>query len=398
MKILLLGDLHIGSVGSRGREPEIETAVKHLAEQAKISKVSHVVIAGDLFDTFRYPGRNEIIFASKIVDKLLGISPKVNVSIVCGNHDWLDLDIWEVLSGSNRIRVYREPERVMLRDGRDSVELFTFPHMRKHQLAKGFEFVSGESYGSDGASGGGLFVAHMAYENTVPHIKEPMITPENLAFLRSKYNVGFAYFGHIHMHGEISGTPIPARYTGTVWRTTFSEENNAIGGYILDASYDVPWTDMDIELDGRKLRTLEYGSIEEMQASVLKDVKSAKKRCGDPIIRVLVDGDCVKRALSDSLREVLPSDELALVSKVDIRRPDNDRSAVRDTGSSVDGSPLSIESLWKEYSAGEDPRIGDAGIAVLGGATPETVLSIFDATTDRHMIETEEEEFGGIVR
>ena len=383
MNILFLGDLHVGD--SRGeRHGEIKTAVESVVKKAAIRGIDATVLCGDLFDTFRYPGEDNIEFAAKLVDIFLEYGP---THILKGNHDWRDIRLWETLARDSGVHVHIVPEIATVTKGRETVNLFILPYLQKHALKNGFEPVTQAFFNRPDKSVKGILAAHVALENTVPGLGEPAIPVPYLKSLAAE-GVCSAFFGHIHQHGllneKLRGLPFPCRYTGTLWRTTFSEENVDLGAYLYDTTTGETH---DIRVDGRKLKTLRYESVDDVKAHLEKDVSALNVNTRHdgklselpPVIRVAVNQPCMRQTLLNTMNEII-GNEAAQNIKVKVTPPTVSGVKGKETSSSL--GDLSVTTMWKEYvrekTGGKtDSFLETAGLVALSGGTGKEVLEVF---------------------
>ncbi len=358
MKLLVTGDWHVGAMTwGRDRTPEVETALEVLLKRAEEWAPDGVVVLGDVFDRFRYPGDAAAELVAGAFRRLLDLPSSPQVVFVRGNHDWAGVRIWELLEGDNRLRVVDGVEALTLGD----FELLLVPYLRAHQIPREETLESLIRRTWEGRSGQGfpLCLGHLALTGTIPGIREVTLDPA----LLSELEMAAVICGHIHRHGQISDMPLPAFYSGPLFPVDFSEEGQKIGALLVEDG-----TIRSLPLPSRSLRTLQYPDVDK----ALEDLNGNLKEMDDQtLVRVSLDTAHLSRAmLLDRMRE-LPGGHRV----VQVRILADPQEAV---SPSVDPA-LDIRSLWDRYVSSEEPvgprqeLLSDTGIALLNGEEPAAV-------------------------
>ncbi len=267
-KTLFTTDWHIGAdTWGRDRREELSRSIDVLVRAGTTEGVENVVIGGDIFDSFRYPGREDLSFVSSLFASFFSIPSVKRLAVVDGNHDWNDLGVWPdmmftlSLSGKS----FTVAEKPMYIDGGDGW-ISLVPHLRRHAVRGSFEDTIAPAVPGD--SRPVLLCAHMAIEGTMPEMDsgasgEPQMTKKALALYGP--SLSGAYFGHIHKTGEYSVGGVPCRYIGTPIRISFGEEKHRNGGWIADFGGGA----VHIDVPSRELVTIRASDRREAEAELV---------------------------------------------------------------------------------------------------------------------------------
>lgn len=379
MKILFTGDWHIGNDSwERDRKDDIRNSMAQIAEYVDTHNVDLIIHTGDFFHSFRYPGKDLIDFAVGCVHSLTdGTASQPKMLIIEGNHDWSDLKLWGRFRPDGKINMVGEPGIEYFRDPetQEDFPVFCLPHMRVHELKKeGLDGVVDGLLETAGTVRRGVAAAHFAVENTVPMINEPVLTKNALSKMaKSGFNTVFC--GHIHTHEKIDEAPrkTDAYYTGTIFRTSFGEEEKNIGCWLYDTKTG---RTTDLPLVSRELVTLVYKTKEEAAEKISLDVGDAERK--GMFVRVVVEDMNSPSEIRSFIESVLPDSDPVVTVKGNAgeERPRAEMvSMLSSLPESQDGT-INIQLLWREYvkeSVREEQlgtRIALAGEALLNGADP----------------------------
>lgn len=370
-KILFTSDWHINKDSwGRDRRDEIYSSLRQLAVAAATRNVQHVVVGGDVFESFRYPGRENIQFASSLFRLFLDIPDLKNFIIVEGNHDWNDMGVWSDMCMYDHFHIVEEPSFMDVGCGN-----FIFvPHLRKHQIKNGLDTVLSPSVPTNGKDS--VLIAHMALEGTVPEISEPVMTKECLGMYPSLTS---AYFGHIHTVNQHDVNGIPCRYIGTPTRLSFAEEKNPVGGWVGDFKGHAERVNVSapelITVRGKNTKDI----ISQLSEIPIEDPKDTM----NPYIRVVVDG--AVPVLEEELASFCPNQATSLVKIQQKEEAEREDSMMVGDVFEMNAVPItnvvfSISELWKDFlksKLGEKhkdlPHYEDLGTALLSGSSEEEI-------------------------
>ena len=318
-RTLFTSDWHIGAdTWGVDRREELANSISALSEAGARAGVQNVIIGGDVFDSFRYPGREDLRFAASLLSGFFNIPSVRRVIVVEGNHDWNDIGVWPDIafpvtghsplgeSARKEFIVAESPSWVETESG----YLSLVPHIRRHAVRGSFEETIRGAVPDQVPPAPILLCAHMALQGTMPELDmegakgEPQMTPEALSMFGK--NLKGAFFGHIHKVQEYTpgltrsaGTPglarsagldygIPCRYIGTPIKVSFSEEKHRNGGWIADFSGSAVF----VEAPARELITVRGSTRAEVEKllSSMSDENDLRDRGSEsPYIRVVID-------------------------------------------------------------------------------------------------------------
>lgn len=372
--VLMTADWHLGDMTwKKDRSDEYAASLDRVVSAAKESEVGLVLLAGDMFDTARYPGGDAIRLAAEATGRILGLPQNPTVVLLRGNHDWRDIGIWRDLSRTERLFIVEEPQ---ILDIGANLRLFLLPHVRQHQIPRDTDLGTWclDAWGAAATEnwpGRGLFVAHQALEGTVPNLREPVVPHFLVRTLAERCDGLTAYFGHIHRHEPIQ-SDVPCRYIGSLVKGGFGEaEGQTTGFWIWDARTG---RDVSCPLPSRTLVTLRFEDAEDLTARFVSEWN--ENVSSDAWVRIVVENPASEAILEDVV--------LSMLSKEDSERVAVVTSSGRDARDVLTETPeedayeLTVEELWQDYvaSRGESESVLRAGLDLLAGKSPEEV---FDA-------------------
>ena len=361
--ILFTGDWHCGlTIAGKPRNDEIGDVLKELVEKAagfskeKNIGFSHMVITGDLTESFRYPG-NVVIrqIADTLIDFRDKVAPDAVIYIIKGNHDWGELGLYESFY-RDRVKFIDTPQNIQIDD---RTFLSCIPYMRAHELpdggyAKVIETLSEElPYDANK-----ILAAHAALEGTVPNLVENQIDAKTIAAEDYRY----AFLGHIHQHASLGGN---VYYTGSLIRNTFGEEGESSGFYVLSDDMEI----FDIPLSGgRPLINLAFD--DDPSASEIESrIKEVISKNPDAYLKLKIPGGLY---LSQEIKMMAKSLGISdqVVTDFSIVKTQSEEKAEDVPGDSRD---LNIVSLWKDFCSEkgkpeEGALFAELGESIMSGA------------------------------
>ena len=221
MKILHLGDLH---VGVKGDDPWIQHIQMDAIEQAIKYSVKHGIKNwiqyGDFFDVRKGVTQESMNFARKIIELLS--NHDIHMDVIIGNHDLHKKDrltpnsVSEILRGYPHITIHEKPKTVVY----DKVKIDLIPWMCKTNTSEILSFVKKSK--SDYCIGHWELNGFYYYKGLPSHGLEP-------DFLRGYKQV---WSGHFHCISEAANV----KYIGTPFTITAGDENDPRGFWILDTT------------------------------------------------------------------------------------------------------------------------------------------------------------------
>lgn len=381
--ILFSSDWHCGiSLRGISREDEIKRVLEDLVEKTAKIRPEAVVVAGDLSDTFRYPGSAPSKLIGRTLFRMAEESPGTQIFVIPGNHDWDGLDIIALSERSN-IHFIKQPAAVEVSPG---LYMIAVPYMRKHNLGSSSYDSIINGIAENIPAGARCFAAvHAAYEGTVPGIGEPVVTEESLSGRVEKL-----FLGHIHTHRQVSDD---VYYTGALIRNTFGEEKETSGAWYMDRDLNVT----DVPLEGaRKMKTIQMDDIADVLNGGLEE-RLSEAISADPgvMVRLRIPGGA---ASSEYAAEVVRRTEEKLsepgrnviISDFSLPKPDRDKGEPEDHKLKADVSDgrsvaeqISVKGLWSSYcrerlglagASEEDIAVAEiCGEALLSGTAPSDI-------------------------
>lgn len=356
MKLLVTGDWHVGArTWGVDRTPEVRGALEVLLSFARDWEPEGVVILGDVFDRFRYPGDESAEVVATAFRALLDLPCAPQVIFVRGNHDWAGVKIWELLEGERRLQVVDRVRFLELGD----FDLLLIPYLRPHQIPHGesLETLLRHAWSRRERKGLPLCLAHLALSGTVPGLREVTLDPQLLADM----GVASVVCGHIHRHGQVPDLPLPSFYSGPLFPVDFAEEGQEIGAFLVEDG-----AIRSFSLPSRPLKTLEF---DEPETALIGLEKTLSELPGEALVRVCVERcDLPRSVLLDRFRGLDGGHRVVQVKIL---------QSVEDEAASVpEDSALDIRSLWKQYLESEEPEgprrelLMETGISLLAGEEP----------------------------
>lgn len=348
---LFTSDWHCGlSLKGKSRDEEIAEVLNDLTDKAVALAPKSIVVAGDLSESFRYPGSVPSKMIGRALYKMAEEIPGARVFVIPGNHDWDGLDLI-ALSEKSNIHFIRRPAAIEIGE---KTYLIAVPYMRKHNLgAKTYDDIIGEL--ADSVPEGSRCVAavHAAFEGTVPGLCEPAVTAQALNGPVKKL-----FLGHIHMHKQLSPDVF---YTGALIRNTFGEEMERSGMWYLDDNFRVT----DIPLSGaRRMETVSFeNSSAVMDGDLEGELVALIANDPDIMIRIRIPG---ASAFAEQITEIVKRVEEeysepgrnVIVSDFAMAKTDREKHTDPDPVLDISGEPgavkdiaelISVKSLWSGY-------------------------------------------------
>lgn len=383
--MLTTSDWHCGlSLKGKSRDEEIELVLDDLTDKAIELAPKSIVVAGDLSESFRYPGSIPSKIIGRALYKMAESIPGTRVFVILGNHDWDGLDLIALSERSN-IHFIRRPAAIEISE---NTYLIAVPYMRKHNLgSKTYDEIIQELAESVPIGARCVAAVHAAFEGTVPGINEPVVTEAALTGPVKKM-----FLGHIHTHRQITPNVF---YTGALIRNTFGEENEHSGMWYMDDDFKVT----DIPLAGaRRLKTLGFEKTSVvMDGTLEEELINSIVSNPDVLIRIKIPGasafaehigEIVKRVeeeYSEPGRNVITSDFSMPKNDRDVKteldltiRKTNEDGTVKDITELI-----SVKSLWSGYcrekldaggiTEGELAAVEVCGEALLAGANASEI-------------------------
>ncbi len=383
------GDWHAGVVSwNVPRTDEIEKALETVFKNVE-EKKSDLIITGDIFEQFRYPGDEVNNFVSGVLKKFLDMEHSPVVIIIKGNHDWSGASAWGRFS-NDRLVFVTEPKVVQLK----KMNFLLLPHMARHRLPMGGisetaiktwkNFIEkeqpkkekneepetkkrGRRKKEDKTEG--IMVGHWGIEGTVPAMDSNVMETLSSSCIEELASLGIKtiYMGHIHKHEKIYGFPCETYYTGSLSRNAFGEEKSCLGVWNMTDKYVVS----DCPVPGIPLKTLEYDSettcLEQLKQDLASIVEKTYVRVRAPLSPVV--GEQIKTICeewSDSVDSKIVTIDPRGVRSID------DEKLLKDAAVDEEMS-LSVHSLWEEFvETKESGEVGnlvkEIGISLLNGS------------------------------
>lgn len=238
MRILLLGDTHLGIARRFWKPPEGWTrAEDHLAAMARAlapalrEEVDLVVHAGDVFDRSRPPPEA----VARGLALLREAARRVPVVVLAGNHDRRGLRP-SLGPGEPHLHVVDGPSQLRLA----GLRLALVPH---HRQAEDWAVAAREA-----ARGGvDLLVTHQAFAGVrltgfTFRVGRPA---ETLDVQHLPPAVPLVLSGHIHPRQTLSCGEVPVVYAGSTERTSFSEAPETKGTALVELGARTCWRFVD---------------------------------------------------------------------------------------------------------------------------------------------------------
>jgi exonuclease SbcD len=346
LRLLHTSDWHVGkNIRDRDRNPEFAAALAEVVAIARDQNVDALLVSGDLFEH-----KNPRSDAEQIVyDTLAQLHAEgIRVVAITGNHDsavrWTAIRGILGRLGVSVVTEIAPPDQgtaveVPSRDGREAAIVACVPFAAERYFGSGARlFAGGENWPQDYAQGMGNLLAAMATAfrpdrvnvllahlfaagaalggGEVPTMVtiDYMVPPARLPGTAS-----YIGLGHIHRPQQISASPSPTYYAGSLLQLDFGERDQRKSVRIVDASPSKPAKVTEIPLTaGRQLVDLE-GTIPELE--------HLAAGCGDAYLRVRVRTDGPVPGIAEQVRLLLPN---AVDVRADYDRgPDQDAERPR---------------------------------------------------------------------
>jgi DNA repair exonuclease SbcCD nuclease subunit len=239
MRILHLGDTHLGTVRRAWNPPEHWTraddhmaAMRHALAPAMREEVDLVVHAGDVFNRSS-PPRAAVMAGLAL---LQAAARRVPVVVLAGNHDRLGLRR-NLGPGGGQLHVIDLPTRLRI----GALTLALVPHRRDaaEWAAAAKRVVAG---------GVDLLVTHQAFAGArVPGLTFRVGHPaETLDARHLPPRVPAVLNGHIHPRQVVPCRDVPVVYPGSTERTSFSESHDVKGVALWDLGRAPKWRFHDL--------------------------------------------------------------------------------------------------------------------------------------------------------
>lgn len=256
MRVLHTSDWHAGKIlFGQDRTPDLEYALDQMLEIIEQDQVDLVLVAGDLYDTYRPPAD-----ATKVLHKFfLGLHQlKTPAVVISGNHDssrfWLAL---QDLLGLAAIHVFDQPQaksHVKFHFKGQDLWVTALPYPLERQLVKLSQAIGNTaeqraSYAHQvqrilaalakhvPQSGHAILLSHLMIGGAVPGKSERPLSISDtftvpVSALPEDYN--YIALGHIHKRQEVKGTAAVAWYCGTPYAIDFHEAGVEKGVLLVD--------------------------------------------------------------------------------------------------------------------------------------------------------------------
>jgi len=282
MKILLVGDIHVGvKIDSTIFLNTFERFfLDFLTKIVKEEKIDEIYILGDLFDN-----RNNIsVKTSNLVydvfSKFLSLFPNLKINIILGNHDIYYKNTRKVNSIKNleligNIRVVSNLYRRTLEDGRIIIEV---PWLINQGEIDEFSRQKGD-----------ICLGHLEINGfeMIPGFIERKGISDTL--LRNNFLRVFS--GHFHLRKEMNGIT----YVGNPYPTKWTDSDNTKGVYILDTK----------NLNSRFIEFEDSPKYKKIYLSMIKKkLQNLKEEVGGNFVSLILDDDISPKAL-DKLSDVI---------------------------------------------------------------------------------------------
>ncbi len=358
MRMLVTGDWHIGArTWGIDRLDEAREGLRQISCLAEAFRVECIVVLGDVFDHFRYPGEDAVTLVASSLRCLLDQPQRPTILLLKGNHDWSGIKVWEILEGENRLKIISQPTSINLGPYR----LLLVPYLRLHQLPpEGIIKLLEDAWAQSSPRGIPIAMAHLAIEGSAPADFEVTLPIDSLAEL----GIETAICGHIHRHGDIplKAKAFKAFYCGPLFRLDFAEEGQPLGCFLIEEG-----SLRAVRLEGRPLKTLKYADENEAMAKLESDLSCLSS---DAFVRVALKSASLNDSqLFERFRALKRGEQIVTISALRPRREGEDGSLYE----------LNVNELWKRYvgEMEQDDVLKDmlceAGISLLHGDDPSMI-------------------------
>jgi exonuclease SbcD len=328
MRLLHTADWHVGkAIRGRSRSEEFADAIDQVVGVARAEGVDALLIAGDVWE-HRVPSPEA---SSLVFDALIRLHEAgIRVVAIPGNHDSPQrLESFGKLLhavGTEVVPHVVPPERggiltLRSRDGSEEIEVACVPFVPERRFGEATAlFEASESWYQSYVEGMGNLLAAMAAGFTpgrtsviLGHLftHGALVTPGGgereltigIAYAvppsRFPGEVSYVALGHVHLPQAVKGSPVPARYAGSLLQLDFGEAGQKKSVTIVDVEPGKPAKAREVPLTaGRKLVNLR-GTLDEVVAQ--------GAAAGDAHLRVFVSTDGPVPGIADRIRDELPN-------------------------------------------------------------------------------------------
>lgn len=342
MRILHTGDWHAGrTLQRRQRLEELATVLDEIVAIAAEERVDVVLVCGDIFDHFAPSAEAERI----VYDALLRLrGTGASVLVIPGNHDNAKRlgAVEELLraAGVEAVPDVRRPDQgglveVHAQDGDEVAQVAALPWVPERLLFGVTEMMDLEA------------APQQAYAEQLPRILDALCAPFEPGKVHvlaghlfvSGARVGggereltigqlfaisaatlptspqYIALGHVHRPQAVPGSPVPARYAGSLLQLDFGERDQVKSVTIVEVEPGRPATTRERPITGgRKLLDVR-GTLDYLRAAAVEP---------DAFLRVILVCDGPSPGLADEVREFLPN---AVEVRLEYEREDADQRA-----------------------------------------------------------------------
>lgn len=328
MKLFHLGDLHIGKVvNGFSMIEDQEFVLNQVKDKIKEYKPDALILAGDIYDRSVPPSKAISLFNEFLSDVLLEL--KTPILAIAGNHDGADLigfgkAIFEKTGLYIEGNFSRDIKKISLKDEYGNVNFYLVPfadyavvrdeldNKEIKSLNDAMKAIIYEINKDININERNILITH-AYvtggENPETSDSEKMLVIGGKEYVESSLFDNFDYvaLGHLHRCQGISGNRI--RYSGSLLKYSFSEENynKSITMVDIDKNKEIkcellPLTPI------RDMKTLE-GNLEDLLENIDESIKN------DYIRVILTDQGELIEPMS-KLRQVYPNVMLLEIKRI----------------------------------------------------------------------------------
>lgn len=326
MRFLHTSDWHVGKmIRERDRSAEFAAVLAEVVAIARDQKVDAVLVSGDIFDhKGPRPEAEEIVY-----ETLASLhAEQIRVVAITGNHD--SVARWTAIGGIlsqlgiSVITAVAPPSEgtvveVPSRDGKEAALVACVPFAAERYFGSAARLFDGsENWSQDYAQGMGDLLAAMATAFRKDRVNillahlfasgatlgggempmavtiDYMVPPARLPGTAS-----YIGLGHVHRPQQITTSPSPTYYAGSLVQLDFGEREQRKSVRIIESLPAKPAKVTEIALrGGRKLVDLS-GSLEELE--------KAASGLGDAYLRIRVRTQGPVPGLAEQVRRVLPN-------------------------------------------------------------------------------------------
>ena len=326
MRFLHTSDWHVGkTIRDRDRTTEFAAALEQVVDIAKQEKVDAVLVAGDVFE-HRSPGPDAEMVVYETFARLH--AERIRAVVIAGNHDsparWAAIRPIMRPLGVSVVAYVAPPDQgtlieVASRDERESALVACVPFAAERYFGSAARlFAASENWPQDYAQGMGDLLGAMAagfrpdrVNVLMAHLfaggaelgggEVPTVVTLDYAVSPARLPGTATYIalGHIHRPQQISASPSPAFYSGSLLQLDFGEREQRKSVRIVEASPSRPAVVTEIPITaGRRLVDLE---------GTLDDVRRAAASVGDAFLRIRVRTEGPVPGIAAQVRDILPN-------------------------------------------------------------------------------------------